>query len=63
MHLAHWEADVARLERETNAQLLDTIKIGILRSRTSGALQQHLGLSASRAAAFAGVRAVLLGCF
>ena len=59
----HWEADIARWERDTGTVLPDTVKIGILHNRTSGALQQHLRLNAGRLATFIDVRNVLLDYF
>ena len=42
----HWESDISRWERDTCTVLPDNVKIGILHTRTSGALQQHLRLNA-----------------
>ena len=60
---AKWELYVARWERDTGVILPDAVKIGILRVRTSGALQKHLKLGASCTAAYADVRASLLGYY
>ena len=55
-----WEFELARYERDNNAQLPDQVKIAVLMNETTGALQQHLHLNASATPTYAEVRTTIM---
>ena len=55
-----WEFELARYERDNNAQLPDQVKIAVLMNETTGPLQQHLHLNASATPTYAEVRTTIM---
>ena len=55
-----WEFELARYERDNNAQLPDQVKIAVLMNETTGPLQQHLRLNASATPTYAEVRTTIM---
>ena len=55
-----WEFELARYERDNNAQLPDQVKIAVLMNETRGPLQQHLHLNASATPTYAEVRTTIM---
>ena len=55
-----WEFELARYERDNNAQLPDQVKIAVLMNETKGPLQQHLHLNASATPTYAEVRTTIM---
>ena len=55
-----WEFELARYERDNNAQLPDQVKIAVLMNETAGPLQQHLHLNASATPTYAEVRTTIM---
>ena len=55
-----WQFELARYERDNNAQLPDQVKIAVLMNDTKGPLQQHLHLNASATPTYAEVRATIM---
>ena len=55
-----WEFELARYERDNNAQLPDQVKIAVLMNETTGPLQQHLHLNASATPTYVEVRTTIM---
>ena len=55
-----WEFELARYERDNNAQLPDQVKIAVLMNAKTGPLQQHLHLNTSATPTYAEVRTTIM---
>ena len=55
-----WEFELARCERDNNAQLPDQVKKAVLMNEATGPLQQHLHLNASATPTYAEVRTTVM---
>ena len=58
--LSTWEFELARYERDNNAQLPDRVKIAVLMNETTGPLQEHLHLNASATPTYAEARTTIM---
>ena len=58
-----WESELQKYEKETSSTLPDSVKIAVLMNKTTGDIQRHVRLNASRLTRFADVRETILTYF